>query len=325
MQATRCYSNPARFVLIMAVLSLSLATTAPAGEPIPGIGPIGELRAVHGGFQFIEGPAYDGHGNLYFSELREEKVYRVDAEGTLSVFLEQSGRTNGLMFDAQGRMIACESGAGSVTGVAQLVAIDMDTKARSVVAAGYGGKPFNRVNDLVIDREGGVYFTDIIGDEPGLPQEKPAVYYVAADGKVTRLINDLKRPNGVLLSPDEKTLYVLPAGEHRVMQYTITSPGTIGAGRPLSSLPYPPNTEPRGGDGLTVDSKGNLYVTVPAMNAIQVVSADGKVLGMIDVPERAANCTFGGPDMKTLFITASTTLYAAKMEVPGHRFASGSK
>lgn len=313
-------------ILAAFMLSCLLCTAALPGargadqnQPIEGVGPAGKIVAVHTGFEFTEGPAADAHGNLYFSDIRPEKVYRIGLDGQLSVFLEDSRRTNGLMFDGAGRLVACEGGDNNAEGVARIVAYDVPPREPHVVAGQHQGKPFNRVNDLVLDRAGGVYFTDIMG-ESGMAQETPGVYYAAPDGSVTRLIDNLVRPNGVILSPDESRLYVLPAGTPAVMQYVVESPGQLGAGSELCVLPYPADAQPRGGDGLTVDSQGRLYVTVPAMSLIQVVTPMGQVLGRIAFPEAPANCTFGGADMKTLFVTARTSVYAVPMQATGHRF-----
>jgi gluconolactonase len=290
------------------VLVLAQAAGARAAEeagPIPGIGPRGEVKALHSGFKFTEGPAADARGDVYFTDVQANRIYKVDAEGSLSTFLEESRGCNGLMFDGRGRLIACQGGAG------RLIAIDVASKQIAVLADQYDGKPLERPNDLCVDRGGGVYFTD-----PGAK----AVYYVASGGAVARPIDDLPRPNGLILSPDETRLYVLPSGTPDVLVYPVEGPGRLGAGRVFCTLRQDPASPPRGGDGLTVDTKGNLYLTQPALRAIQVVSPEGQTLGLIRVPESPSNCDFGGPDLRTLYITARTSLYAAPMEAQGHRF-----
>jgi gluconolactonase len=174
-----------------------------------------------------------------------------------------------------------------------------------------------------VDRQDGVYFTDPSFQAGTSQQDKMGVYYVSPQGKVTRLIDDLPRPNGVILSPDEKTLYVLPSGSVDVMAYPVLSPGKIGPGRVPCKLEQAPTGPARGGDGLAVDTKGNLYLTQPSLFAIQVVSPEGKTLGLIKFPENPANCDFGGKDMKTLYVTARTSLYTVRMEATGHRLAAG--
>src|SRR5262249_6125328 len=158
---------------------------------------------------------------------------------------------------------------------------DVKTKKISVVADKYNGKAFNSPNDLVVDRSGGVYFTDpSFGRNPS--QDKECVYYVSADGKVTRLVDDQAKPNGVLLSPDEKTLYVLLSGRAALMAYPVEKPGVIGKGKELGKLSG-------GGDGLTVDTRGNLYLTQPRSSSIVVMSPAGKTLGAIKFAEGPAN------------------------------------
>jgi gluconolactonase len=287
-----------------------------ADDSIRGIGPTGKVTAIHTGFQFTEGPAADAAGNVYFTDIPANRIHKIDLDGKLSTFLENSERANGLMVDGKGRLIACQGGAGKV------IAIDPATKAITVLADKYADKRLNSPNDLVIDRQGGIYFTDpSFGGT--VTQDKMAVYYRAPDGKLTRLIDDLILPNGVILSPDEKTLYVLPSGSPDVMAYTVESPGKISKGRVFCSLAKVEGNARPGGDGMSVDTAGNLYLTHPSKSAIQVVDASGKTLGLIQVPEGPANCTFGGKDMKTLFVTARKSVYAIPMESTGHRFPAG--
>lgn len=281
-----------------------------------GIGEIGEVRRIHTGFQFTEGPAADAQGNVYFSDLRPEKAYRVTTDGKLSTFLEESLRTNGLFFHPDGRLFACQSGSQKTPNApAQIVTYDINSGAYQVIADSCDGKPFHRVNDLVLDSNGGVYFSDIGGSKtkPG----PSGVFYCSPAGKVTKLVSDVSRCNGVLLSPDEKTLYVLPSGQAQFLAYPISSPGKIGPGRDFGALIQRVNQPPAGGDGLTVDLQGNLYVTRPRANCIQVFSPEGETKAVIPFPEGPANCTFGGPDRKTLYVTAKTSLYAVKMPIPG--------
>jgi gluconolactonase len=236
----------------------------------------------------------------------------------LTVFREKSNKTNGMMVNAKGEIIACEMGAGRV------VAISPDGKDVRVVADKYEGKSFNAPNDLVIDKQGGVYFTDPgFGAKPPLPQDKAGVYYVAPDGKVTRLISDLAKPNGVILSPDEKTLYVIPSGPAEMMSYPVEGPGQIGKGKVFCKLQGKDDKPGSGGDGCTIDTKGNLYVT--STIGVQVFDPQGKFLGNIAFAEQPSNCAFGGADMKTLYVTARTSLYTVRMDATGHVFPAGPK
>ncbi len=301
---------------ILTVCILAVTGTVDAQEkskPIAGIGPKGKITKLHGNFKFTEGPAADAKGNIYFSDIPDEKIYKVDLQGKLSVFVEKSNHANGLMFNSKGELVACEMDG-------QLVAYDLATKKKRVVIDKYDGNRFNAPNDLVIDKSDGIYFTDPSFRAPKpFPQKKLGVYFTAGDGKVTRLIDNLPNPNGVILSPDEKTLYVIPSSQSDMMAYPIESPGKIGKGKVFCTLRQAEGKKGTGGDGLAVDSKGNLYITSGL--GLQVFSPAGKLLGIIAFPEQPSNATFGGANFDTLYVTARTSLYAVQMEATGHLFA----
>jgi len=216
------------------------------------------------------------------------------------------------MFNASGELVACEMDG-------QVVAWDVATRKRRVIAGTHQGKRFNAPNDLVIDQQGGVYFTDPHFHAPKpLPQGKMAVYYVGRNGEVARLVDDLPAPNGVILSPDEKTLYVFPSLQAEMMAYPVDGPGVLGAGRVFCRLKQSPGSDSRGADGVAVDTNGNLYITTHL--GLQVVDSVGKLLGVIPIPEKPANVAFAGDDGKTLFVTARTSVYTVNMESQGHQF-----
>jgi len=305
--------------LVFATLCLLPLALTLAADPIPGIGPAGEVKKLHTGLMFTEGPASDGQGNLYFSDVSGNKIHKVDAAGELTTFLDPSNHTNGLMVNAAGKIVACEMDG-------RIVEIDAKTKAVKALAPEYEGKRFNAPNDLVIDKEGGIYFTDPHFRAPAnmpLPQGVRAFYYRAADGKVTRLGVIENAPNGVILSPDEKTLYVIPSLQAEMLAYPVEGPGKLGPQRTFCSLKQAAGKTAGGGDGLTIDNKGNLYIT--SALGIQVFSPEGKALGIIEFPEQPANCTFGGKDNKTLYVTARTSLYAVPMLATGHQFPAGKR
>ena len=297
---------------VAGVLFFLGAAIAADEKAIPGVGPTGEIKKVHTGCKFTEGPIGDADGNVYFSDIPNELIHKIDAGGKVSVFREKSNNANGLMINAKGEIVACE-----MTGA--IVALSADGKERRVIADKFDGKRFNAPNDLVLDKAGGVYFTDPGFRAPTpLPQGKTCVYYADAAGKVTRLIDDLPNPNGVRLSPDEKTLYVFPTGQKQMMSYPVEAPGKIGKGKEFCELKQAKEGTNFGGDGAAVDSKGNVYVA--AGTGVQVFGQDGKYLGTIVFPEQPSNCTFGGKDLKTLFVTARTSVYSCPMEVVGHRY-----
>ena len=302
------------FLRSLTVSALTAMAAAAVGQDkVAGLGPVGPVAKAHTGFKFTEGPAADAAGNVFFTDIPNERIHRVGADGKLAVFKEKSNKANGLMFNGKGELVACEMDG-------QVVAYSADGSARRVLADKFEGKRFNAPNDLVVDRHGGVYFTDPEYNAPRpLPQGIRTFYYIAADGKVTRLHGqDLPNPNGVILSPDEKTLYVIPSSSAKMLAYPVEGPGKVGAGRVFCELDQPKGAKDRGGDGLTVDEKGNLYITSGL--GLQVFDPAGTKLAIIPIPESPANVTFGGPDRKTLYVTARTSVYTIPMEVAGHRF-----
>jgi gluconolactonase len=280
-------------------------------EEIPGIGSVGKVQRLNTDFAFTEGPASDAAGNLYFTDIPNSRIHKRDAKGTLSVFAEPTGHCNGLMVVGN-RLLACEMDG-------QLKEYDLTTGKETSLATEYNGARFNAPNDLVIDKAGGIYFTDPRYRAPDpWPQDKEAVYYRAPDGKVTRLIEDRTAPNGVILSPDEKTLYVIPSMEKQMWSYPVESAGKIGAGKVFCELTQPEGKDNKGGDGLTIDTKGNLYITTTL--GLQIFAPSGKQRGIIKVPEHPANVSFGGKGRSTLFVTARKSLYSVETQTSGHVF-----
>jgi gluconolactonase len=285
-------------------------------KPIEGIGPAGKIEKVDAKFDFTEGPLWMDD-SLYFSDIPKQRIYRLASDGKPQVFVENSQHANGLFGHANGEIYACQMDG-------RLAAYSHDGKQERVLAEKFNNLRFNAPNDLVIDRDGGVYFTDPAFRAPiPLPQVKTCVYYLTPSGEVSRLVDDLTNPNGVILSPDEKTLYVIPSGQPEMMAYPIESPGKLGAGHVLCKLTQAEDQRKRGGDGVAMDRQGNLYIA--SMIGLQVVTPGGKMLGIIRLPEQPSNATFGGKDMKTLFVTARTSVYKIPMQVEGHRFPAGAK
>lgn len=305
--------NYASFAPAACVLSL---TAACGGQSIPNIGPAGEARALSTDFRFTEGPAADSAGDLYFSDVASQKIHVLRPSGEIGVFVENSRAANGLMFAANGELVACEMDGA-------VVAYDVATKTRRVIVDEFNGKRFNAPNDLVIDSTGGVYFTDPRFRAPQpLPQGVQSVYYVAADGGVRRVVEDLPAPNGVLLAPDERTLYVFPSDDSTMRAYDVSAPGRLGRERAFCKLQLPEGGGSRGADGGAIDAQGNLYVATAL--GVQVFSSRGERLGPpIKLPQQPSNCTFAGPDRKTLFVTARSGLYAVPMLAAGHRYPAG--
>ncbi len=298
---------------VFSILSIVFLISAvcSAADRIEGIGPAGPIQRLHTDFAFTEGPAADSGGNLYFTDIPGNRIHKLDSKGQLTVFAEPSGHCNGLMVIGD-TLVACEMDG-------RVKQFSLEDASETVLADKYDGKRFNAPNDLVVDRMGGVYFTDPRFRAPDpLPQGREAVYYRAADGNVTRLIEDRTAPNGVILSPDEKTLYVVPSMEKQMWAYTVDAPGKLSGGRVFCELKQAEGQTSSGGDGLTIDTRGNLYIT--SSLGLQIFSSEGKSLGIIAFPEQPANVTFGGREMKTLFVTARKSLYSVETEATGHVF-----
>lgn len=302
---------------LTAALLLFSCAIASAAEPIPGIGPKGDIQKLHTGLQFTEGPVADGLGNLFFSDIPANRIYKLDEKGELAVFLEPSNHTNGLAINGAGNIVACEMDG-------RIVEVDTRTKEVRPLATGFNDKRFNAPNDLVIDKQGGIYFTDPHFRAPmPLPQGTLGIYYLDPAGKVTRLDEIEKAPNGIMLSPDEKTLYVIPSLQADMLAYTVLAPGKLTEPRVFCTLAQAEGQTGGGGDGLALDKDGNLYIT--SRLGIQVFDPDGRALGLIELPEQPANCDFGGDGYRTLYVTARTSLYAIPMETAGHVFPAGKK
>ena len=249
------------------------------------------------GFKFTEGPASDKKGNIYFTDIPNNRIHKWSVDGKLSTFMENSDRANGLFFDKAGNLLACLGGAG------KLVSIDAKGKV-TVLAGSYQGKPFNSPNDLWIHPKGGIYFTDPrYGSRKNLPQDGEHVYYLSADRKsIKRVINDMVRPNGVIGTPDGKLLYVADHGANQTYSYKINQDGTLSNKKLFAK---------QGSDGMTLDENGNVYLTE---RAVHIYNPSGKLIETIEIPERPSNVCFSGKNKNKLFITARKSLYSIDMK-----------
>lgn len=262
--------------------------------------PGAKVEKVAGGFTFTEGPAADAEGNIFFTDIINNRIHKWSLDGKLTTFRENSGAANGLYFDKDGNLLVCEGGGR------RLISIDPNEQV-TVLADSYQDKKFNSLNDLWIDPKGGIYFTDPrYGSRDNMEQDGEYVYYLTPDHKNTiRVIDDMVRPNGLIGTPDGKLLYVADHGDRKTFVYTINSDGTLSNKKLFA---------PEGSDGMTMDNEGNVYLT---MNGVAVYNSDGQKIETIQVPEWPANVTFGGKDNQTLFITARNSLYSIRMRVKG--------
>jgi gluconolactonase len=264
----------------------------------------GTVQKLAGDFTFTEGPAADKAGNVYFTDIPNNRIHIWTTGGQLKLFRDSTGGANGLMFDADGNLFVCEGANRKVTRIAP-------SGEREILASYYDGKPFNRPNDLWIDPRGGIYFTDpAYGvDSSQLEMGVEGVYYIVpGGGAVLQVCNDLVRPNGVIGTPDGKKLYITDHYGKMTWQYDILEDGMLGNKQPFVEM---------GCDGLTMDALQNVYLTNVDSSSVDVFSQAGELLLSIAVPERPTNITFGGEDRSVLFITARTSLYGVEMNVKG--------
>ena len=258
------------------------------------------------GFEFTEGPTCDAGGNLFFTDQPNDRILKWSVGGRLYTFLQPAGRANGMYFDPKGNLIACADETNALWSIAP------DGKV-TVIVRQYRGKPFNGPNDVWVHPDGGLYFTDPFykrswWKHDKMPQDGQHVYFLSADRRrLVRVTDDLMKPNGIIGTPDGKTLYVSDIDAGKTYRFAIASDGRL-VGKMLVCE--------QGSDGMTLDAEGNLYLTG---NGVLVIDQAGRQIEQIEVPGEAwtANVCFCGKDKQTLFITASTGLYAVKMHVKG--------
>jgi len=261
--------------------------------------PDATLTLLASGLQFGEGPAADALGNVFFSDVLADTIYAWSLTGQLSVFRTNSGGANGLFFDAAGNLVACEGDNGRVVSIGPGGTV-------TVLANQYNGLRFNAPNDLWIDPQGGIYFTDPVFWNP-LVQDGEHVYYVSPSGTATRVISDMTKPNGLIGTADGTALYVSDYGAGRTYRYTINSNGTLSNKTLLVAV---------GSDGMELDEEGNVYLTTDT-NGVVAYNSAGTEIETIAVPERPTNLCFGGADRRTLFITTEHGLHSILMRVQG--------
>ncbi len=278
-----------------------VSETSAAAESV--LAPGAKAEKLGDSFKFTEGPTWDRKGTVYFSDIPNSVIHTWTAEKGIGEFTDPVGASNGLRFDADGQLLACQP-AGRA-----LVQFDpRNPNSLIVLADTYGGKKLNSPNDLWIDPTGGVYFTDPrYGSMDDLQQDGFHVYYLPKTktgyGELVRVLDNLTKPNGVVGTADGKRLYVADPGAKTTYVYDITGPGKL-ANRKVAAR--------TGSDGLAVDTRGNLYVTG---QGISVYSPEAELLETIPFPERPANMVIGGPDGKTLYVTARKGFYSVKLTV----------
>jgi gluconolactonase len=284
---------------------------------------------------FTEGPACDTAGNLYFTDIVNNRILVLDSGAKhYRVFRTPSGRANGLLFDAQGRLLACEGNEFCPNdGNRRITRTDLQTGIVDILTDRFEGKRYNAPNDIAACSNGLLFFTDPnYYDRSTMEMDHDSVYRINLDGTVIRVLTqpEIQRPNGIALSPDERTLYLVDScpvagGNRKIWAFDLGSDGALSQQRLV--FDFAPG---RGGDGMCIDSQGTLYIAAGVSQArnpnetnqfqpgVYAVKPDGTLLGRIPVEEDIiTNCTWGGSDLKTLYITAGKTVYQVRVEVPG--------
>jgi gluconolactonase len=281
------------------------------------------------GFVFTEGPLWHPDGHWLFVDVRANLIYRLVPGGRPEIIREQSGSSNGMTFDRQGRLLVCEGDNRQVTR-------REPDGTYTPLAQRLGGKRINRPNDLVTRSDGSIYFTDPAGRLT--PQEREldfsGVHRIAPDGSLSNVTTETEYPNGIAFSPDERVLYVAitrrdercieekTRGEvcaHQCIRaFDVAADGSLSNNRIFANMASAADGVP---DGMKVDAEGRVYCTGP--EGVWVFDASGHHLGVIRLPEIPANCAWGGPDHRTMLFTARTSVYSMRMKTPGTRIPRG--
>jgi sugar lactone lactonase YvrE len=282
------------------------------------------LESVFSGGVFTEGPASDRKGNILFSDCIENLIYSFnETTHKTAVWDGNSRHANGMNFDSEGRLVVCCDGkkypSSELGGAHAVRRYEKDGSIR-VLATTYNGKKLNGPNDLCFDSHGQIYFTDPrYGNKDDIEQDCMAVYRISINGELTRVIDNLESPNGILITADDKTMYIVDhnmdeGGARTLVKYISNLDGTWERTETLLDF-----GTGYGMDGMVLDTAGNIYVTggVGELAGVYIVSPEGKSLGFIQTPETPGNCTFGGEELDTLYIAATSSLYRIQLNTRG--------
>jgi gluconolactonase len=269
------------------------------------------IERVAIGFRFTEGPVWFAEEkHLIFSDIPADQILQLTLDRRIVIFRQPSSNSNGLTRDREGRLIACEHGTRRVTRTERDGSV-------TVLADSFEGKRLNSPNDVVVKSDGAIYFTDPPSGISPNQQEQPfqGVYRLSPEGnELTVIANDFEKPNGLAFSPDEKKLYIDDSSAQRchIRVFDVQADGSLANGRIFHDMNV---KKPGVPDGMKVDVAGHLYCTGP--RGVWVFDAEGNHLGMIITPERPANCAWGDEDWRSLYITARTSVYKVRVNIPG--------
>jgi gluconolactonase len=290
-----------RLKLLIVLMAITMLSNAQSGKIITNNATVQNVGA---GFKFTEGPAVAPDGRVYFTDQPNDKIHIWDEHKGISLYAEGTGRSNGMYFNKEGKLITCAD-------LHNQLVVWGDNKKMKVIHEGYKGKQLNAPNDLWITPRGDIYFSDPYYHrkywEEGHKQELEVrgVYFLNSSNKIKRVIDDYVQPNGLIGTPDGKLLYVSDIKDKKIWRYEIQEDGSLINKTFFAS---------KGSDGMTIDNRGNVFIT---SDKVYVYSPEGKLIQEIEVPERPSNVCFGGEKRNILFITARKSVYTLKMRIKG--------
>lgn len=292
--------------MFLATVFVSLWTSLSIGQEYVTETADAKVTLVVDGCKFTEGPAVDSQGNVFFTDQPNDRIMKIETNGKVSEFLKPAGRSNGMFFTEDGKLIACADEKNEMWEI-------LPDKTHRILFKDFEGKKLNGPNDLWIDAKGTIYFTDPYyqrawWEHKEKPQKSQCVYRVDRDGEnMVRVDDALVQPNGIIGDAKRRVLYVADIGDKKTYQYAIAADGALIDRKLFCS---------QGSDGMTIDNEGNVYLTNNV--GVTVYNKDGKKVQVISVPENwTANVCIGGTDRKTLFITASDSVYSIRLRTSG--------
>jgi gluconolactonase len=286
---------------------------------IEDIGPAGEITRVTPEVSYADGPVTDAEGNVYFVEAQLGRVQRLAADGTVTTVATGLEGITGLARASDETFFACLGRTGQRVVSFKIPESGLSTTFTTVVSADHEGKPLNRPNDIALAPDGGLYFTDSgVRATPDDPNPRKGIYYVSPAGEggkrsVTLCSSDVDAPSGLELSPNGSTLFVVSAADTRVLAYSVQSPGTLGAPATLSEIYTHDGRKVRGASGVCLDASGNVFIAVPASFEVLVLNAKGTIKGRFRLPEKVTGVAIGGPEGRTLYVTAQRSVFAVPL------------